>query len=971
MQDPGDRMPHGVGMDHSDGGGLVLGQPGDHAGVAGGAHLREDPRDLVGGLTLAVDDLGHARPNGAMEVEGRVAEATRRPALELPECVGYGFAAGRDALEERLETFWIHGGPALGGASHLVASSGHGMLGFYLVGAALATERPAGALLTERALELVNDHYLHPESFSTTDAFAGAAEALERVIPWLIVEERGRDVVLSHGARGALATLRVDGSHVLDLVPALARLESAVAGAGEPLPPGIDLEVEMLKGVTTALDPHSTILTDERLERFDERISGKLTGIGGTLGKDPGGELVIRDVYPDGPAARALLQPGDRIVRIDGTSTTGMTVAQATERIRGPIDTAVTLTVRDALANAETMKDVALVRAEVVVPNVTWRKLASGAGLVRIDHFSEQTVALVRDAIAALQSARATGVVIDLRGNAGGSMLQSAECADLFLEAGTLLRTVGRSGRKVANLQSYMEAQPQGIEPDLPVVALLDSGSASASEILAGDLVLLDRAVIVGARSYGKGTVQKVYTLEEGGESGRGVLLKLTVAEYRLAGDTPVTEAGLTPDLALDTAIFDSDGVDLPAPSSNDAALTVDERPGWRGDGGGAGRDDVALDAAERVIARADGAHRADLLFAVDRVRDEIRAEQDDRLVATMALRGIDWTASAGATPTRPPTASIQLSIADPPIAGRTVELRAFVDNRGTTDIVRGVVRLSSQDGPWDGVELPIGRIAAGTTGIGKALVRLPTTDGDREDLVTATLSCDACSTAPPGVETVLTVSGAERPPLEVAASWIADRQQVELALTNEGRDELTGLRARFAFPDSSAGFELVDRDATVGVLYPGARVTIDLALKLGAGASGPIPLDLVVDSDQFPNAFAHRFSMVLPLDGTAVRVEGPTLTSRIPSSLPTGAHPIDLRAADDRGLASLTVWCDGDKIAWRPGSGRHLDSVVPLTIAASGPHLLTIDLVDVDGIERVLRYPIRGADDDGAAAVP
>ena len=834
------------------------------------------------------------------------------------------------------------------------------MLGLYLAGAALATEPPAGVSLTERALELVNDHYLHPERVSTIDAFAGAAEALERAIPWLIVEERDRDIVLVHGSRGALGTLRVDGTHVLDLVPALAKLETVVEGAGD-LPPGLDLEIAMLKGLTTALDTHSTLLTDERLARFDERITGKLTGIGGTIGKDPGGELVIRDVYPGGPAAQARLEPGDRIVRIDGTSTTGMTVAQATERIRGPVDSSVTLTVRDALA--DTLEDVSLVRAEVVVPNVTWRKLAGGAGLLQIDHFSEQTVVLVREAIAELVSERVTGFVIDLRGNAGGSMLQSAECADLFLERGALLRTVGRGGRKVANLQAHVEAEP-GMEPELPVVVLLDAGSASASEILAGDLVLLDRAVIVGARSYGKGTVQKVYTLDDGE---RGVLLKLTVAEYRLAGDTPVTEAGLTPDLALDAAIFDGDGVDLPVRSGADAVLTVDERPGWRGAEGGAGRDDVALQAAERVIAATEGAHRADLLSSVERVRDEIRAEQDGLLAATMALRGIDWTPSPMAT--RPPTAAIRLVLADPPIAGRTVELRAFVDNRGATDVVRGVVRLSAVGGPWDGVELPIGRVAPGATGMGKALVRLPTTDGDREDIVTATLSCDGCANASPRLDTVLTVSGAERPALAVTARWIAERQQVELTLANEAGSALTGVHPRFAFQED--GIELVDRDATAGALAAGEHATVDLAVRLAEDAAGPIALDLVVESDQFAGAFAHRFALRLPLDGMPVRVEAPTLASKVPSSLPTGQHTVELHASDDGGLASLTVWCDGEKIAWHPGGGQRLESRVPLRIGAEGPHLLTIGLLDVDGTERVLRYPIRGADEDGAAAAP
>jgi hypothetical protein len=284
---------------------------------------------------------------------------------------------------------------------------------------------------------------------------------------------------------------------------------------------------------------------------------------------------------------------------------------------------------------------------------------------------------------------------------------------------------------------------------------------------------------------------------------------------------------------------------------------------------------------------------------------------------------------------------------------------------------VRGVVRLSSRGGPWDGVELPIGRVPAGATGMGKALVRLPTTDGDREDLVTATLSCDGCSNESPHLDTVLTVTGAERPALAVTAHWIAERQQVELTVANEGNAALTGLHPRFAFRAASDGIEIVDRDATIEALPAGARTTVDLAVQRAPGATGPIELDLIVDSDQFSGSFADRFVLRLPLDGTPVRVEGPTLSARLPSSLPLGEHPIELAASDDAGLASLTVWCDGEKIAWHTGAGRRLESRVPVRIGEVGPHLLTIDLEDTDGIERVLRYPIRGADEDGASAAP
>ena len=415
------------------------------------------------------------------------------------------------------------------------------------------------------AVRRIESHYLYLDDLDVSEALLDAAESAEDALPWLIVETDDAGVKLIHGEQGPIGRVAPVKGGLSGLPAALSALEDqlAVASAftdddGQPygIPTSVDLPVELLRGASHALDRHSVVLSGERLERFDERITGKLQGIGARISRH-NELLVVEQVFPSGPADVGGVLPGDRVVRIDGASTVGMSVSNTVDRIRGAEGTQVQIELeREVEGSSETVVLV-LTRAEVRIPNVSWEVEPEGTGYIEITHFSEQTARLLRQALADFQVAGVRGIVIDLRDNSGGSMIQSCQATDLFVDSGPVLRTAGRDDKPVDRLIQHYRSESSEDEPQVPIVVLVGPGSASASEILAGALVLRDRAVLVGARTHGKGTVQKLYTLcrDEGESRAR---FKLTVARYLLPGDIPIeTGVGLPADLEVDAVRFD------------------------------------------------------------------------------------------------------------------------------------------------------------------------------------------------------------------------------------------------------------------------------------------------------------------------------------------------------------------------------------------------------------------------------
>ncbi len=311
-------------------------------------------------------------------------------------------------------------------------------------------------------VRLIDRLYLEPDTIDESDLLEAAAERLADEVHWLMVDTEDGTVVLSHGSGAPIGSMSVGSMG--GLPQALLDLEKMVAGAGYDIGDA-QLRLAILQGLPDALDRYSRLLADRVRDRFDVRLKGTMVGIGASLRwKDAG--LTITGVTIGGPADLGGLRIGDVITRIDDKSVTNMPVREATQRLRGDKDTQVVVTIK---GNGDREKHVPLTRAVVIVSNVDHSILEGSVGYVHIENFSQKTVHNLGLALADLRTKGALkhGLILDLRGNTGGSMKEAGRTADAFLEEGLLLRTVGRDGGRVQNLQERMEATPGGWAGDV------------------------------------------------------------------------------------------------------------------------------------------------------------------------------------------------------------------------------------------------------------------------------------------------------------------------------------------------------------------------------------------------------------------------------------------------------------------------------------------------------------------------
>ncbi len=277
-----------------------------------------------------------------------------------------------------------------------------------------------------------------------------------------------------------------------------------------------------LEGMLRQLrDPHSTYLSPDRLQRLMERTQANYAGVGLQVDIRDGWPTVL-SIFPGSPAERAGMEIGDRIVDVRGQTTRGWTVDETVRAVRGAPGTTVAIaierpgaTVRIPLTVEREAIHVSAVRRAMLLPG--------SVGYLDINEFSEVVTQELVAAVDSLAKQGMTGLVIDLRGNPGGLLDQGVAVTDLFLDSAQTIVTVRARG--VEGTRTYADSKPQAW-PKLPIVVLVNGGSASAAEIVAGALQDHDRAVIVGAPSYGKGSAQSVFPLKRGGA------LKLTTARW-------------------------------------------------------------------------------------------------------------------------------------------------------------------------------------------------------------------------------------------------------------------------------------------------------------------------------------------------------------------------------------------------------------------------------------------------------
>lgn len=296
-----------------------------------------------------------------------------------------------------------------------------------------------------------------------------------------------------------------------------------------------------VRGMLTDLDPHSAFLNRKNFRDMQVQTKGEFGGLGIEVTMESGYVKVVSPI-DETPAFRAGIQAGDLITHLDGDHVQGLTLSQAVERMRGPINSDIKLTIRRAAKSF----DVTITRDKIRIRSVRSRTEGT-VGYVRITSFSEQTESGLNKAVAKIKTElgdKLAGFIIDLRNNPGGLLDQAVQVTDAFLEEGEIVST---RGRVQENAQRF-HATPGDITEGLPIVVMINAGSASASEIVAGALQDHRRAVILGKKSFGKGSVQTIIPL------GRNGAIKLTTQRYYTPSGTSIQARGIEPDIDVSQA---------------------------------------------------------------------------------------------------------------------------------------------------------------------------------------------------------------------------------------------------------------------------------------------------------------------------------------------------------------------------------------------------------------------------------
>ena len=297
-----------------------------------------------------------------------------------------------------------------------------------------------------------------------------------------------------------------------------------------------------IDGMLASLDPHSAYLPPKNFQDMREQTKGEFGGLGIEVTMENGFVKVVAPI-DDTPAANAGLEPGDFITHIDGESVLGLTLSDAVDKMRGPIGSEIVITI--SREGAEEPFDVTIVR-DIIKIRAVRARVEGNVGILRITTFNEQTYDNLEAGIAEIKEELGedgiVGYIVDLRNNPGGLLSQAIAVSDAFLEEGEIVSTRGRDLSEA----DRVNARPGDLTNGKPIVVLINEGSASASEIVAGALQDQRRAILLGAKSFGKGSVQTVMRLGDKGA------MKLTTARYYTPSGRSIQSLGIEPDILVE-----------------------------------------------------------------------------------------------------------------------------------------------------------------------------------------------------------------------------------------------------------------------------------------------------------------------------------------------------------------------------------------------------------------------------------
>lgn len=405
-------------------------------------------------------------------------------------------------------------------------------------GATASAQHDLSALrIFTATLVRVKERYVDPSRIDPKKMLFAALDSVQFNIPEVLVEPdlpHNQVAVTINDKKETFSTGDVDSPWRLQgKLKKIFRFIEANMNAGADLS---KVEYAAVNGMLSTLDPHSVLLDPEAAREMDVSTSGKFGGLGIVIRTIDHKLMVVRPMK-DTPAWRSGIKAGDHIVRINNIPTENLTSNEAVDRMRGDPKTSVTLWI--ARASTKDLLRFDLVRDLIRVSQVDHKLLDHGVGYIRIKQFSKGIAADVGEAMRDMSSHGATAWIVDLRGNPGGLLEEAVRLADLFVDSGTLVTTVSGRDREARRAVRGFGDNTSSL------AVLVNGGSASASEIVAGALKNLDRAVIIGTKTFGKGSVQELYDNDDRSK------LKLTIAEYLTPGDRSIQNLGIVPDIQL------------------------------------------------------------------------------------------------------------------------------------------------------------------------------------------------------------------------------------------------------------------------------------------------------------------------------------------------------------------------------------------------------------------------------------
>jgi len=618
-----------------------------------------------------------------------------------------------------------------------------------------------------------------------------------------------------------------------------------------------DVEYAAINGMLSTLDPHSILLKPEEYREMKLSTRGKFGGLGIVISMREG-HLTIVNPIEDTPASRAGLKAGDRIVQIELDSTVNMALNDAVDMLRGKPNTKVAIWI--SRKGWKKPRKFSLSRANIKVKSVRFKLLAGSIGVLRIRNFQNTTRDELERGIRELskrsKGGKLRGLILDLRGNPGGLLDQAIRVSNLFIPSGPLVTTVG-FGDKVREPKM---ATRSGTERLYPLAVLIDSSSASASEIVAGALKNHHRALIIGRKSFGKGSVQVIYDNKDDSA------LKLTIAQYLTPGDLSIQSVGITPDLEMRPVSIEEESTqlfpykkrraekDLPEHLEHESAKrSVQEKPihslRYLRDPKLFRRirenpNKIILDSelklARSILAATRAGNREEMLEDAEKVIHKNSALEEERIISALKRRGIDWKDLK--LETGLPKAEITLRTdrtANRVEAGETIILEAEIRNKGKAPFRRLWARTHSDNPLFDDLELLFGNIPPGERRSAKLPIKLPRSALSRRDLLRLEFK-EALDHAPEERKIKVEVQQLPRPRFALRYR-IDDRQRGNgdgLLQHGEDVDLLVWTENRGQGPSYGllVSVRNDDRDAQRGIFIKRGRIKAE-GLKVGEGS--------------------------------------------------------------------------------------------------------------------------------------